>query len=595
MAGTVNDYVSRMRLALAVSEPELDTTVGTVTRKLLDAVGEVIAEAGVDRHLLTYQYDINAKTGADLDEFVRLFGFSRFPAKRATGMVTFERTSVATADILIPMGTQVTTEGVTPVVAQTTAPALLVIGSTVVDVPVQAVIGGTVGNVPAHSLRYRVSPLTGISSFTNLSPLTGGADAESDAQLRTRWSTTVFRNMAGTEQMFLATALNDPAVTKAVVLGAARTWRERIEVVAGTVTSTLAGARFIYPDSQTFGADLDAGNILTPGVHYDFDDAENPPVVTVLDAGAAPDGVYDLEYEYVPGPSRNDPTNGITNRIDIYVNGSRATAAVESLTFATAKVFNTTGGSVLNRLNFERLDATNPVAGNYFVRFSMSPVMDPASTNLIVIDGVTYTENTDFWMVNDVTTEGGTASSYSGIEFKSAANGQSLAIPDDGQAFDVTYVFNAVPGDVERAVREWRLITTDVKVHEARPLYLDLHMAVVYQPGFTEGAIRPLLEAALAAYMADLGFSGLVQVSDLLEVAQRIPGIDAVRFLTDSDDDTHYAIQRVSGTGTILATYATNVGGQIRRALDVQIGDHEYPVFNSLVLVSKANNTFGAV
>jgi hypothetical protein len=63
MAITVNDIVSRMRAALSLSEPDLDTTVGTPTRKILDAVGEVIAEAYVDRSLLTYQYDIDSKTG----------------------------------------------------------------------------------------------------------------------------------------------------------------------------------------------------------------------------------------------------------------------------------------------------------------------------------------------------------------------------------------------------------------------------------------------------------------------------------------------------------------------------------------------------
>lgn len=595
MAYTVNDIASRMRQALLVSEPELDTTVGTPTRKIIDAVAEVIAEAYVDKSLLTYQYDIDSKTGADLDEFVRLFGFTRFPAKRATGMVTFERTSAATSDILIPINTQVTTEGATPIVVQTTAPALLVIGQSTVDVPVQAAVGGTSGNVAANSLRFRVSPLTGISSFTNLSALTGGADAESDTQLRERWKSTVFRNLAGTEQMYLATALNDPAVTKASVIGATRTWRERIEVVGGTVTSTVAGARYIYPDSQTFGPNLDAGSILIPGVHYDFDANANPPEITILDGTAAPDGVYDLIFEYVPGPSRNDPTNGITNRVDIYVSGQRATEASEVLTFRTAKTFNTTSGSSLNRNNFERLDATKPVAGNYFVPFSMAPVMDPAQTNTIVIDGTTYVENTDFWLVNDITSEGGTASSFSGIEFKSAANGQAKPIPADGEAFDVAYVFNAVPGDVERAVREWRLITTDVKVHQARPLYLNLHLAVVYESGFSEATVRPALEAALAAYMGDIGFSGLVQVSDILEVAQRISGVDAVRFLTSSDDGTEYAIQKVSASGSILATYATDVVGQIRRALDVQVGDHEYPVFNALTLVSKATNTFGAV
>lgn len=592
---TLSEVVSRMRAALALSEPELDTTVGTPVRKIIDAVGEVIAEAYVDKYLFDYQYDIDAKAGADLDEFVRLFGMSRFPAKRATGIVTFERNTPATTDILIPTGVQVTTTGATPVVAQTTSPALIVIGQSSVDVPVQATTAGTPGNVVANSLRYRTVPLAGITSFTNPGPLTGGADAESDAALRQRFTQTLFRNMAGTESMFLATALNDPDVTKAVVIGAIQTWRETIEVSGGTATSAVTTARHVYPDSSSFGTDLEGGAILTPGVHYTFNTGTNPPTITVIDPDAAPDGIYELSFEYVPSASRNDPTNGITNRVDLYVTGQRLETAVESLTFRTGRTFNTTGGSPLNRTNFQRLDMSNPQTGNYFIAFSMAPVIDPAPDQTIVINGVTYTEGTDFHLVNDISREGGTRGSLSGIELVAVANGGTKAIPADGTSFTADYIFNAVPGDVEQAVREWRLITTDVRVHQATPVYLDLHFALIYDPGYTEASLRPAIEAALTQFLSGIEFSGLVQVSDLLDVVKRVRGVDAVRFLTSSDHATEYAIQRVSPGGTVLTTYATNVGGQIRRALDVKVGEHEYPVLNSVTLFQRALNNFGAV
>lgn len=593
---TLNEIVSKMRQAMALSEPDLDTSIGTPIRKILDVVGEVIAEAYVDTHLLDYQYDVYAKSGADLDEFVRLFGFARYPAKRATGLVTFERNAAATQDILIPMGSQVTTQGANPVIVQTTSPALLVQGATSVDVPVQAVEGGTLGNVPANSLRYRVSAFSGITSFSNPAALTGGADAESDSALRVRFIQTVFRNMAGTESMFLATALNDPSVSMATVLGATKTWRESLEVVANTTTSTIQGARHVYPDSEAFGPNLDGGGILIPGVHYEFNPTADPPTVTILDGDAAPDGVYELQFEYVPEASRNDPSNGVTNRIDIYVNGQRPTAATESLTFDSDRVFDTTVNSPMNRLNFRRADNSHPVAGNYFIAYAQGPVLDPSTTQSITINGVTYVENTDYFLVNDITREGGTSSSMSGIELKSAANGAANAIPPNGSSFQVDYLFNAVPGDVEQAVREWRLITTDVKVHQATPVYLDLHLAIVYGPGFNEGNVRPALEAGLNAYISSIGFSGLVQVSDLLEVAARTPGVDAVRFLTSSDHATKYAVQRVTADGaTVLQTYATSVAGQIRRALDVQVAADEYPMLHQVALTTKARNTFGAV
>lgn len=594
MAVSVNDVVAQMRSALSLSDPDLDTTVGSPIRKILDAVGEVVAEAYVDQYLMTYQYDIDAKTGEDLDEFILLFGFTRFPAKRATGTVSFERTSVATSDLLIPVGTQLATDGTAPVVVQTTVPALLLQGQTSVQVPVQALVGGAAGNIPANALNVRISPFEGVNSFTNITALTGGADEESDAQVRDRFKKTVFRSMAGTEQMYLATALNDDAVTQANVIGAAKTFREQIQIVDGTATSTVTDARYIYPDSQTFGANIDAGDILTPNVHYTFG-TTTPPTITILDSATAPDGVYDLEFEFVPTSSRNDPTGGVTNRVDVYVNGTRATEATEMVAFHSSRTFNTTANDPLNIANFQRLDASEPVAGNYFIAFAFAPVTDPSVTDTITIAGVTYTEGTDFFLVNDVTNEGGTPTSMSGIELVSTANGASQVIPADGTTFQADYVFNAVPRDVEAQIRTWRLITTDAKVHQAKPVLLNFYLALIYSTGYNEASVRPSLEAAISNYISGVGFNGVVQVSDILEVAHQVAGVDAVRFLTSSDDPNNYAIQQVSAAGTVLTIYASSITGQIRRAIDVRVGDDSTPVFNSLGLVTKASNTFGPV
>lgn len=593
---TQADIVNRMRQAMALSDPDVDTTVGSPVRKILDAVAEEIAEASVEQHLLTYQYDIDSKTGANLDDFVRLFGYSRFPAKRSTGMVLFERSTPAPETILIPLGTQLSTEGVAPVVVQTTTPALLITGDTSIQVPVQAVIGGANGNVPANSIRRRLTTFDGITSFTNPSALSGGADAEDDEQLRERFKATVFRGMAGTEHMFLGIALDDEAVTHANVLGASKKFRETIEVVAGAATSSLPAAniRFVYPRSSVVGEDIDNGDILTPDVHYTFDDVSIPPEITVLDGVNMPDGVYDFEYEYVPTASRNDPDNGVTNRIDIYVNGVRSTEANEVTVFDSAKLFNTTGGSPLNRLNFVRADGvTNPVENNFFLPFAFAPVIEPAVNDVITIDAQDYDEDVDFWLVNDITNVGGTPNSLSGIEIRSVANGGAFE-PTDNDLVILNYLFNAVPRDIELAARAWRLITTDLRVHQAQPIYLNLHLAVIFDPGYPVATVTPGIEAELERHISTVGFNQVVQVSDLLEAVYRVDGVDAARFLTDDDDAVNYAIQRISPTtGAVITTYDN--GGTPARAADVVVGDDEYPVFNAVVIEAKAQNSFGSV
>lgn len=590
----VNEIVAQMRELLSASEPELDTTIGTPVRKILDAVGEVVAEAYVDTHLLDYQYDIDLKTGTDLDEFVKLFGFSRLPAKRATGTIVFERNTAAVDPILIPVNTQLSTDGSSPVVVQTTTPVLLLAGDTSVQVPAQAVVGGSAGNITANALRRRITQLEGINSFTNITAFTGGADAETDRQLRDRFKRTVFRNMAGTEPMFLGIALADDAVTHANVIGATKVRREQISLVSSVGASTVEDAFYVYPDSQVFGPDIDNGSILTPGVHYTFDDEAIPPTVTSIDSLSAPDGVYDLVFEYVPIASRNDPENGITNRVDIYVNGSRPTEATEVVVFRDTRVFVDDSGSVDDPLfvdKFERVDGSPPEAGNFFVAFAFAPVIDPAIDDVIDIESdYSITEDTDFFLVNDVTKEGGTPNSLSGIEIVSVANGASEE-PADLSVFQVNYLFNAVPRDIEDAARAWRLITTDARVHQAHAVLLDLYMAVILEQGYPLASVTPVMETELSNFISQIGFNGVLQVSDLMEVAARVPGVDAVRFLNDDDDPTDYAIQHISADGnTVLETFATN-----GRADDVVFSDDSYPVLNALFVTQLAQNSWGQV
>lgn len=228
-----------MASALAVSEPDLDTSIGTPIRKILDTIAEAISEAYADQYLLQYQYDIDTRSGADLDAFVALFGFARIPARRASGVVLFQRSAVAVNSTVIPSGTQLATADSPSVIVQTTTPIIFPQSSLSITAPVQAVSGGANSNLAANSVVRLVSPVEGVGAVSNPASLTGGSDGESDQQLRDRFKRTLFRNLAGTEDMYLGVALNDPDVSSAVVLGPAERYRERIEVVGGTATSTI--------------------------------------------------------------------------------------------------------------------------------------------------------------------------------------------------------------------------------------------------------------------------------------------------------------------------------------------------------------------
>src|SRR5690606_33018104 len=123
------------------------------------------------------------------------------------------------------------------------------------------------------------------------------------------------------------------------------------EVTSGVGASSMPAdnIRHLYETGVVVGENIDLGQILTPGVHYEITD-DAPPEITLL--GDTPDGIYELEFEYVPWASRNDPTNGITNCVDVYVNGNRPTEATELAIFDTSKDF----GGLYTPTNFLRSD-----------------------------------------------------------------------------------------------------------------------------------------------------------------------------------------------------------------------------------------------
>lgn len=606
---STGDIASRMIAALRLAEPNLDTGIGTPIRKILDTVSESIAEAYTDSHLINYQYDIDSKIGGDLDDFVALFGFSRIPPQRAQGTVTFSRPSDATTQntaVVIAPGTQVVALTNPVVYVATTISSVLSPGQLSAEVPVQAVTAGASGNVAAGLLTTPASAVPGITAMTNTQPLTGGSPQESDEQLRARFRQTVFRSLAGTQAMYEGIArdlLQDNtlstsrAISKVNVIGASKRWREQIQLVGGTATSSIFRAAYIYQDSAICGTDIDNGQFLVPNTNFTF--TPNNPIdpANLLSASATltattgmPDGLYDLEFEYVPNHSRNDPANirwnqgPINNRVDIYVNGVIADVATQSITFSNAITFDDVSTSPYYRKRFIRSfpNEDNPPLGHIFIPLSFGQILSIPDT--ISIGGTVYTEGTDYWYCWQSDPFGYSARSKYGLVW------QTTRVPANGAAFSLTYTYNRVAQDLQAAIDNWRLLGTDALAHCGRPIPMRFYLAVVYDRRYTPSSVNTDINTALASYLASLGFDANVQVSDVLNVVHNVAGVDNVRFLTSTDDASNYAMVRMSNSA---ANYQIEVFSQNGRAIDVMWSNHEYPVLHSTVIVPKAANTFG--
>lgn len=600
-----SDISSQIVAALAASEPDLDTTTGSVTRKIIDAVAASISAASLDSQMLAYQYDINSMQGAALDSFVQLFGMTRYPATRAGGTVTFTR-ATASDTVTIPVNSQVASADGT-VVVQTVTTGIMDAGALSVTVPVQAVVAGPDGDMGSGQLTLIMTPVSEVTGVTNVNPLSGGANQETDTQLQARWKATVFKNMAGTSQMFLGIALNDPDCTSANVVDSATRRREQLQISSGSAASTVSDAQYTYPSGQVVGSNIDDGDVAAPGIQYTWDFTANPPEVQVIDATYFPEGqLIDVSFLYLDVASRNNPAQGIYGRVDVWCQGTRPVNAAATVKFSNAVLFQASPGSSWYAGDFVRPDGSTPATGNAFIALPYGPVITVPPTLVAggttyglasltnpmgtVTGGVTYA----YQVVHRTGAFGWSPYSDFGLEWDMAfspGNGSPLVLSED-------YTYNDVPYAIQGNLESWRLAGTDVQAHQGVPAQLRFNLAVMYDPTVSPQVTQQAISTALATYLSQLGFSSRLYPSSVLQVVENTPGVIASRFLTGADysgynpaaaNDFGVGIQQTF-EGVATRSYVDSGGNPV----DIEFGAMTIPVFGDVSIVAKAGNTMGS-
>lgn len=220
-----------------------DYNVGSQIRTLGEAIGSVVEIEEVENQALAYQAAIYGAYSA--------FGVTPLGATGAVGTVTFATSfqpnpPVTSQAVSIPAGTIVQTVGGTQFT--TTVNAVLNQGSTSVNIPVQASTLGSIGNVNAGAISQLVSSLTYPLQVSNLSPTTGGGNAETPAQTLSRF-TAIIASLGLSTPVSIANAVigvNNPGTSEYV----------KFSTVYEPWTVTLAsGAGFdVYVDNGSGGA-----------------------------------------------------------------------------------------------------------------------------------------------------------------------------------------------------------------------------------------------------------------------------------------------------------------------------------------------------
>ena len=452
MADT-SGIIARLQAALNTYDASWDVSVGSPTYKIFESVAQEIADTNNNATLQTYSYDINTKSGSDLDNFVNLFGVYRQLGKRSVGIVTFTTNTAATNIINIPLGTQVAVpvggNYTAPIYYATSTPAIIPIGSTQVNVPVIATLPGAFGNVAANAISSMATTLNGVTSIANSNPTSGGTDPETDTQLRARWQSTAFNNTTGTSGKYLLTALQDPNVSRANAVSSQTFYDEQLTVqatISGSATTTtfqlvaysgmtsvvsgttFSGTKVVaysgFPSSTT-------GTVLATGLQALVGNVAPNNNITVV---ATPTG------------------NTIANGLNIQFSGPspyRLTIGSGSAYGASYLVGTTSGSVTISGTTYnEYLRSGNPdlgVSGTISWNPTYSGYLYPqgnelVGSNLNSASQTVYSPNSDYYYYgNGTTTVSGTFSPQLFISIANPTNGSTLFI---GNTVEVISEYN---------------------------------------------------------------------------------------------------------------------------------------------------------
>lgn len=159
--------------------------------------------------------------GDFLDFHAELRGIERKKAAAAVGKIRFSIPEAIQKDLMIPVGTVCMTAGLVRFV--TTRKGFLTAGELYVDVAAQAVEAGAAGNVAENTILTMAVAPAGVALCTNPEAFAGGADEETDEELRSRVLATYRRLANGANAAYYEQqAMAFDEVSAAVVLPRAR-------------------------------------------------------------------------------------------------------------------------------------------------------------------------------------------------------------------------------------------------------------------------------------------------------------------------------------------------------------------------------------
>ena len=580
------DVSASIIATLNTTAPGLSCELGTPERKIIDACSEAISAAYVSQYLTGSLLDMDTKVGLELEQFVGIFGFGRLQGRPSKGVVRMEMNQASTVDTPIPAGTRFTTQpgmaGVSGILSfSTLQSAVLTAGTFSIDIPVECTEIGTIGNVPPDSIRS-ISTQVGASKVTNFAAMTGGVDTETDSALRQRFKDTLLRNIAGTADWYTSLALQNTNVSRATVIGPIQLYKTQIQVPSTTLTIPTNGVKHIWRDGASVFTDLGQATerFYLPDTDYTVSGTTSPIFTRSTGSALVVNQVVDVEFQYTPVASRNDPANKITNKVDVFVDGIDPFPVTER-TVMTSRTLSATATDPLYNQNFERVGSTGtPAVTSRFVRLGSVPVV--SFPKKLTVGTTVYNEGTDFHLIrtttknvyNETTLLTGSHREICGVEWLSGRG------PANGTEVTLKFVYNRVPEVLNSLMAQNKQVTTDVLAHQAHYQYVQPCLSIEYDRAYAVQVVNTGIINRLQKYFQGLNFGASFKLSNISLAVQQVLGVVDVKITTAAENATDYGIQLYNNSADTVPT-------SIKTA-DFKLADNQVMMYRNVKILRKA-------
>jgi uncharacterized phage protein gp47/JayE len=167
-----------MERMLSTISNDYDKSEGSFIYDAVVAVATALEDGYIELETILDKTFVDTAYDEYLDKITEKMGIYRKPSTKATTNLTITGTN----GTVIPIGTRFFVDSVYFI---STESKTISSGSALILVECET--SGTIGNVPASSI-INSEPIIGITSVTNLNPVTNGTDAETNEDLRERYT-----------------------------------------------------------------------------------------------------------------------------------------------------------------------------------------------------------------------------------------------------------------------------------------------------------------------------------------------------------------------------------------------------------------------